>query len=116
MGLLLPRNSGSQAEAGFSSIDLTGFSTTQKEAIVIENGIPFVTLLNLKGHVMLYIGSDKNKAYVIHSLWAYRENVFSKDRLRNLAQVVVSDLHLGKGSKKGSLVERLSSMTFLVHR
>jgi hypothetical protein len=116
MDLLLPRNSRSQSEAGLSSMDLTGFSPAQKEAIVVEKGVPFATLLNLPGHVMLYIGKEGNKPYVIHSLWAYRENVLLEDRLRNVSQIVVSDLHLGEGSKKGSLLERLSGMTFLVNK
>ncbi len=30
--------------------------------------------------------------------------------------MLVSDLYLGKGSKRGSLLERLSTMTFLVNR
>lgn len=116
LGLLLPRNSISQTQAGSALMDLTRFSNAQKERIVIEKGIPFATLLNLPGHVMLYIGKEGNKAYVIHSLWAYRESVFFRDRLRKVAQVAVSDLHLGEGSEKGSLLERLTSMTFLVDR
>ena len=113
-GLLLPRNSASQSQAGSDSIDLVELPPAQREALIIEKGIPFATLLNLKGHVMLYIGNEKGKAYVIHSLWAYRENFCFKDRLRKVARVVVSDLHLGEGSKKGSLLDRLSGMTFLV--
>lgn len=114
MGVLLPRNSTSQSKAGFSSIDLTSLSVKQKEKLIIENGIPFATLLNPPGHIMLYIGKEEDKAYVIHSLWAYKEKVFFKDRQRKVARVVISDLHLGKGSERGSLLERLSTMTFLV--
>jgi hypothetical protein len=116
MDLLLPRNSRSQSKAGLTSIDLTGFSPAQKEAIVVEKGVPFATLLNLPGHVMLYIGKEGNKPYAIHSLWAYRENALFEDSLRNVSQIVVSDLHLGVGSKKGSLLERLSGMTFLANK
>lgn len=114
MGVLLPRNSVSQSEAGFSSIDLTNFSVKQKEKVIIEKGIPFATLLGLPGHIMLYLGKEEDRAYVIHSLWAYKERVFFKDRQRKVARVLVSDLYLGKGSKKGSLLEKLSTMTFLV--
>jgi hypothetical protein len=116
MGMLFPRNSASQSQAGFSSIDLADLSIDQKERTVIEKGVPFATLLNLPGHVMLYIGEEGGKAYAIHNTWAYRENVFFKDRLRKIAQVVISDLHLGDGSKKGSFLDRLSSMTFLVDK
>ncbi len=114
MGVLLPRNSTSQSKAGFSSIDLTNLSVKQKEKLIIEDGIPFATLLNPPGHIMLYIGKEGDKAYVIHSLWAYKEKVFFKDRQRKVARVVISDLHLGKGSERSSLLERLSTMTFLV--
>lgn len=116
MDVLLPRNSTSQSKAGFSSIDLANLSVKQKERVIIERGIPFATLLSLPGHIMLYLGKEQDRAYIIHSLWAYEERVFFKDRQRKVARVVVSDLYLGKGSKKGSLLERLSTMVFLVRR
>lgn len=114
MGVLLPRNSTSQSKAGLSSIDLAALSFEQKERVIVEKGIPFATLLSLPGHIMLYLGKEEDRAYVMHSVWAYKEKVFFKDRQRKVAKVVVSDLYLGEGSKKGSLLERLSTMTFLV--
>jgi len=114
LGIMLPRNSHSQSQVGSSSIDLTLLPESDKERLVMEKGVPFATFLNLPGHIMLYIGKDQNRAYVIQSLWAYRESILFKDRLRKVARVVVSDLSLGEGSKKGSLLKRLSSMTILV--
>jgi len=116
MGVLLPRNSTSQSKAGLSSVDLAALSVKQKEKVIIEKGIPFATLLSLPGHIMLYLGKDGDRAYVMHSFWAYKEKVFFKDRQRKVAKVVVSDLYLGKGSEKDSLLDRLSAMTFLVNR
>jgi hypothetical protein len=34
-----------------------------------ENGIPFLTLLGLKGHIMLYVGIANQRPLVFHSLW-----------------------------------------------
>jgi len=116
MGVLLPRNSTSQSKAGPSSVDLAALSIEQKEKVIIDKGIPFATLLSLPGHIMLYLGKEEDRAYVMHSLWVYKERVFFKDRQRKVAKVVVSDVYLGKGSEKGSLLERLSTMAFLVNR
>lgn len=116
VGMLLPRNSASQAQAGYAFLDLSSLPPSGKEEMIVAQGVPFATLLYMPGHIMLYIGEQGKRPYAIHSLWAYRENVLFKDRLRKVSRVVVSDLHLGEGSEKGSLIERFSGMVFLSPR
>jgi len=115
-GMLLPRNSGSQSQAGYSFLDLSTLPPSRREEMILAHGVPFATLLYMPGHIMLYIGEHGKRPYAIHSLWAYRENVLFKDRLRKVSRVAVSDLHLGEGSKKGSYIERLTGMVFLSPR
>ncbi|MGA1797084.1 MAG: SH3 domain-containing protein [bacterium] len=116
VGMLMPRNSASQAQAGYAFLDVSTFPTSRKKEMIVAQGVPFATLLYMRGHIMLYIGEQGKRPYAIHSLWAYRENVLFKDRLRKVSRVVVSDLHLGEGSQKGSLIERFSGMVFLAPR
>jgi hypothetical protein len=71
-GVLLPRNSAQQGNTGMTvftkntavlpATDMTSFF-----------GVPGSTLIQFPGHVMLYIGSEQGKPYVIHAMWAYVE-------------------------------------------
>ena len=51
----------------------------------------------MKGHIMLYLGMFDGKPYVIHDT-----TVSAVDR------VIISDLSLGQGTQKGSLLKRLT--------
>jgi hypothetical protein len=56
---------------------------------------------------MLYLGQEDGRLYAIHAVWAYREKGVDGDTAKVLGRVVVSDLSLGEGSSKGSLLERI---------
>jgi hypothetical protein len=66
----------------------------------------------MKGHILLYIGSIGDALFVIHAAHGYRvpDEQTGEDRFIRLNRVVVSDLALGKGSRRGSLCERLISV------
>jgi len=64
----------------------------------------------MKGHIMLYLGTIDNKPFAIHSVWAYRQRGKEKDVIRVLNRVTVSDLLLGQGSQKGSLLQRMTGI------
>ena len=109
VGIILPRNSSSQAKIGIPVSKFNKETTDDyKIDIIKQNGIPGVTLLRLPGHIMLYLGTYNEKPYVIHSIWAYRENMNLKDNIFLINKVTVSTLSLGKNSKKGSLLTRLN--------
>lgn len=110
VGVKLPRNSAEQAKVGLL---LPGFKeelpVEGKMSLLQNKGLGAVTVLALKGHIMLYLGSYNDKPYAIHSVWAYREPMpDGTQRPRYIGKVAVSSLELGAGSFKGSLRERLT--------
>ena len=114
VGVHLPRNSSAQAKVGklLKEFDKNS-SIAEKFEILSTQAIGGVTVLPLKGHIMLFLGMVQDRAYAIHATWGYREPVQSHDRVRVLNRVVVSDLSLGEGSRKGSLLERLLSIKLI---
>ena len=66
-----------------------------------------MTLLRLKGHIMLYLGEYDGRPFVIHATSGYRRKTGRSERAAALGRVVVSDLSLGAGTSKGSLLERV---------
>ena len=112
VGIKLPRNSSWQADAGKVVAEFTSdMSDEEKLAIIMREGIPGVTLLRMPGHIMLYLGTYNEKPYVIHSIWAYREHIRTRDIIRLINKTAVSDLSPGEGTKKGSLLRRITKMT-----
>ena len=69
--------------------------------------MPGATLLRLPGHIMLYLGTVDGRPYVVQEIWGYREPGPGRDRVRLINRVVVSDLSLGTGSWRGSLLSRI---------
>jgi len=111
VGISLPRNSSDQAQVGRL---LGSFgpdeSDDKKQQAVVTQALPGVSLLHMRGHVMLYIGQVAGRPYAIHDVWAYRQPGVDADVLRVINRVAVTDLHLGEGSRVGSLLQRLHSI------
>ncbi len=114
MGFDLPRNSAGQARAGLSIAEFDESSLPSQKAAVIESrGCGGIALLYLKGHVMLYLGSVEGRSYVIHATSGYRERKGAHEVFLPLGRVVVSDLSLGEGTARGSLLERIRAVRLL---
>lgn len=113
VGVALPRDSKDQSKVGVAVASFDPVTPAVAEAqkkdffAKIKDG---ALILTLKGHIMLYLGNVDGKPYVIHSVWAYREPVEGEDRVRVINRVAVSGLDLGEGSKKGSLLKRLTGV------
>jgi hypothetical protein len=110
VGIILPRDSKNQAQVGKV---LAAFKPNQKEEERLksfEEATGGKTVLSMKGHIMLYLGSIEKRPYAIHSVWAYRERDGDRDVPKVINRVVVSDLSLGEGSQKGSLLKRLTKI------
>lgn len=108
VGINLPRNSKEQGGIGQALGQFDAHTANEEKLTVLkEKAVGGVTILPLKGHIMLYLGMVEDRPYVIHALWAYREKVAGNDRVRVINRVAVTDLYLGEGSKKGSLLERI---------
>jgi len=109
-GIKLPRNSSEQARIGCSLGDFSAAQTGRKRTVLREQAVPGITLLYLKGHIMLYVGEDGQQPYAIHAFWAYREHSAGREIVRVVNRVAVTGLSLGAGTTKGSLLERLKSI------
>ena len=120
VGLRLPRNSSEQSAVHPALAEFLETSTEEKKLKVLQDDATgAATLLYLKGHIMLYLGTVDNVPYAIHAPWAYRERSGSRDDNDTayvINKVVVSDLSLGENSARGSLVSRLKSIVDLSQR
>lgn len=116
-GLYLPRNSLAQAQVKKSMQDLSQLSRKQKERYIIEHGIPFGSVLYLKGHIMLYIGEYQGRAMVAHSAWSVKTSTLFRKYKNMLGGVVVTSLYAGKEHNgifsKTLLIDRVVGITNL---
>lgn len=108
VGISLPRNSSKQAQVG---VLISEYSEKSLEDIKLETIIgkatAGTTLLYLQGHIMLFLGAVDGYPYVIHETWGYRQKVWWGSIIRVIKRVAVTDLFLGKESKKGSYLQRV---------
>ncbi len=109
-GISLPRNSSDQAKVGKQLAGFTGSSTVQQKLSALKTIVGGTSILPMKGHIMLYLGMVNEKPYAVHAVWAYREKGSAADVVRVINRVAVTDLFLGEGSKKGSLLKRLKAI------
>lgn len=70
-GKYLSRNSKAQTKNG-SYHDLSNMTNSEKKIYIMQNAIPFSTLVYLKGHIMLYVGIKENEPLVMHNMWSVR--------------------------------------------
>ncbi len=59
-GFYMPRNSKNQALAGLNE-DISNLTPKKRSTYLIKNADPFVTLVQLPGHILLYTGAYSNK-------------------------------------------------------
>ncbi len=117
-GVWLPRNSFEQAEQG-RFVDLGDLPEAEKKTRILAEGVPFATLLWLRGHIMLYIGSFRNEPLVFHNVWGVStKSLFGKSDRAVIGRASVTTLAPGSerrdfDRKKGTLLRRLEKMIFL---
>jgi hypothetical protein len=111
-GILMPRNSKEQAKVGTDLGPLEG--KTEKEIQEsLDQSIPLATTLRLPGHIMLYLGKDQGKHYVIHSIWGIQKSGKTGPTVEKIGKVVVSDLSLGRKGPNRSLLDRLTDIRMI---
>jgi hypothetical protein len=118
-GIWLPRHSADQVkEAGFY-IDLQGLPAEEKEKTIIARGIPYLSLLWRKGHVMLYIGQKDGRALIFHNAWGVRtKDLQGREGRKIIGQAVITTLQPGRelrdaDSAAGSLLDNIAAMNIL---
>ena len=111
-GIWLPRGSYDQVHSG-TTISLAGKSAADKARLLSEKGIPFQTLIHLKGHVMLYVGTVDGTPLVFHDLWGVSfKGKDGKDAKQIIGKAVISTLTPGSELNLTSkpLMARISKM------
>jgi len=108
VGISLPRDSKDQALVSDTAVDFDGQSDDATKLAGIARAPAANTLLAMKGHIMLYLGTVNGKPYAIHDTTGYTQNVDHQQVTYAIDRVIISDLYLGEGSEKGSLLRRLT--------
>ena len=54
---------------GFKEFDADFFGFSPKEAAILEQGVPFASLVWMQGHILVYVGQYKNRPVVFHNVW-----------------------------------------------
>ncbi len=111
-GLFLGRNSASQAKQS-KYYDLKNFTNEKKKEFIVKNSKPFLTLIYLKGHIMLYVGvSNENEPLVFHNK---TKDKFGEESRNIIGKAIVSTLELGKElenfDEKNSIINRVEGIT-----
>ena len=98
-GKYLHRNSKSQISNG-KYFDMSNLSNDEKKEFVKKNGVPFSTLVYLKGHIMLYIGIKGNEPLVMHNMWSVRLKDETGKKYRYIiGKATITTLEPGKEMK-----------------
>ena len=106
--VLFPRNSADQAQVGLLMGEFDENTTGREKLEALSNkAVGGISLLYMKGHIMLFLGIANKKPYAIHATWAYRDPAWRGNAVRRINRVAVSHLVLGRYSKRGSLLKRL---------
>ncbi len=117
-GIWLPRNSRHQALEGGNFIDLSKMTTKEKERTIINEGVPYMTLLWRQGHIMLFIGRHEGEILVFHNFWsAYSKGRKGKTERRIVGHAAITTINPGSrsGGKrlKGGYLSEIIGMTVI---
>ncbi len=109
-GILLPRNADQQLAAAGQAEDYRGLTPAAKSKAIraLEPGDALFTAY----HVVLYVGGDQSRAYVIHALPAYRDP--GSQRKVAVMRVVLSDVSLPLSDGRSLLETLIGSNRFAV--
>jgi len=116
-GVFLPRNSSAQAKSG-PTMSLEGLTPAQKEAALLSRGVPFATLVWMRGHIMLYVGEFQGRPVVYHNIWGLRTLLADgREGRLVLGRAVVTTLRAGEEVPEVKpdrlLINRVLALTFL---
>ncbi len=112
-GVWLPRDSKDQAHRG-RFVSLKGLASREKEKTILKEAEPFLTLIYMKGHIMLYLGNHEGKAAVFHNVWGFPVQGGNKI----IGRSVISTLYAAtdQPTRHWGLLAGVESMTFPLSR
>ncbi|MBN1334080.1 MAG: SH3 domain-containing protein [Synergistales bacterium] len=116
-GIWMPRNSGAQAKTGLT-ISLEGMERSEKIRAILREATPFSTLVNKRGHVMLYIGYYHGRPVILHNTWGIGTLEEGSERRHIIGKTVLTTLEPGKEldhlhPDKGLLIDSITGITLL---
>ncbi len=111
-GLELPRHSSAQAESGFTTVEVAGWSAADKLAEIDRASRTGLVLEYMPGHVLLDIGAWDGRRWSISSIAEFLVPCpqGGGDTLYRLDRVAVTDLELGRGTARGAFVDRITKL------
>jgi len=117
-GLILPRNGNHQASHGGNFISTEGVKEKDYDDFIITHSTPFVTLVRIPGHIMLYLGQVSGKPIVMHNIWGLRtRSIWGKEGRYIFGRTLISGMELGKDikgvDKNRLMIKRLSGVVRL---
>ena len=100
---------------------LDGMSIKEKEKAILRDGVPFLTLVWLRGHIMLYVGPYKGRPAIFHNVWGVRTVEGASDNERFvIGRAVVSSITPGSELRNlyrtTTFGDRVNSITVLGDR
>lgn len=116
-GIFLHRNSKSQTKNG-KFINLKEMSNKEKKDLIMVSGIPFLTLLYKKGHIMIYLGHKQNQPIIFHNLWSIKwlneegekqKTIIGKSVITSLEPLKITSEY----ENENSLLKTISGLVFL---
>ena len=98
-GVELPRNSRSQTRIPSTHFDTKDMQPEKKELLILK--LPAGAILQMPGHIVLYLGRFNGRPYIIHDAYAYGESGLKGTNGRTKINcVAISDLQITR--KNGS--------------
>lgn len=118
-GLWLPRHSSHQAMTGGTFTELGSLPPEEREEIILQRGVPLMTLIWARGHIMLYLGHYEGHALVFHNFWGVKTRDFwGVEGRKVVGHAAITTLHPGaeladRDRAGGDLLNRVEGMTVL---
>ena len=96
-GIWLPRDSALQKKLGGIDINLEHLSDTEKQNVILQKGVPFLSLVYMPGHIMIYLGDKDNTLYILHDMWGLRTfRPFQSTGRMVVGKTVITPITFGK--------------------
>jgi len=115
-GIWLPRNSAAQSESGIN-LSLKKMGDRTKSLAILREGKPFITLVNKRGHVMLYLGSYRGEPVILHNTWGLKTLDKGLESRKIIGKTVITSLKPGKElvdiHPEGLLIDSITGITLL---
>jgi cell wall-associated NlpC family hydrolase len=115
-GIWLPRDSALQKKLGGLDINLDHLSDTEKQKVILQKAVPFLSLIYLPGHIVIYVGEKDNTLYVFQDMWGLRTfRPFQSTGRMIVGKTVITPITFGKEywTVKKNLLSRATDLIIL---